>query len=87
MTTQMSTHLPASLHIPVSRPRKHEEASLLECYAASLGAAVTSVSEDHSAFILMVGSPEESAPIYPMTKHIIPHNLHLWQHCCEKLKP
>ena len=29
---------------------------------------------------------EESPPIYPTTKHI-PYNLHLWQHCCENLKP
>ena len=48
---------------------------------------LTTVSGDHSAFILMIGSQEESSPIYTMTKHLIPHNLHLWQHSCEKLKP
>jgi hypothetical protein len=30
---------------------------------------------------------KKSAPIYPTTQHIIPHNLHVWQHFCENHKP
>jgi len=42
----------ASLHIPIAKPQKDEDASLLDCYAVSSGATVTKVSKDHSAFIV-----------------------------------
>jgi hypothetical protein len=84
----MSTHLPATLNIPISKPQKDEDASLLDCYAVHRVQQlpkfqkITLPSFSHGQAV-----QEESPPIYPTTKHIIPYNLHLWEPCCENLKP
>jgi hypothetical protein len=51
---QMSNHFAALLHIPIAKPQKDEDASLIDCYAVSSGATVTKVSKNHTAFILTV---------------------------------
>jgi len=62
-----TTHLSASLHIPISETQKDEDASL-ECYAESMGATVTNVLKNHSAFILTVRQSKQNSTHLPNDK-------------------
>jgi hypothetical protein len=62
----MSTHLAASLHIPIAKSQKDEDANLLVCYAVSSVATVTKVSKNHSAIILTVRQSKKNQ--HPFTQ-------------------
>jgi hypothetical protein len=69
----MSTHIPASLHIPIAKPQKDEDASLMDCYAVSSGATVPKFQRIRVPSFSWSGSPKKKQHPFTQQKGISSH--------------